>query len=112
MHRLLLRSRYPSSLNYVKKAANVTGRFHDGRHTFVTELAKAGATKGVIRSTVGYVSNRMLRHYAHVRTETKRSAIDAVETMNTARRNRAADLRTMEEQKRAATLPTTSPVVQ
>jgi hypothetical protein len=34
---------FTDSLNYVKERAGVTGRFHDTRHTLVTELAESGA---------------------------------------------------------------------
>jgi len=36
----------------VRKAAGISVRFHDGRHTLVTNLAEAGVSHEVIRSTV------------------------------------------------------------
>ena len=103
---------FKSAWELVKEDTGVTARFHDGRHTFVTELAEAGVSDEVIRSTVGHVSNQMLRHYSHVRTEAKRSALAAVEAMNEARRKKAEEERKMEELKSPATFSATSPVVQ
>jgi integrase len=77
---------FKSAWKRVKDAAKVTARFHDGRHTFITDLAETGASDEVIRSTVGHVSTQMLRHYSHVRTEAKRAALAAMEERNTKRR--------------------------
>jgi integrase len=64
----------------VKKDANVTGRWHDARHTLVTELAESGAGDEVIMSIAGHVSRAMLSRYSHVRTEAKRRALDEIAT--------------------------------
>jgi integrase len=58
--------------------ANVEGRFHDNRHTFVTDLAESGAGDEVIRDMAGHVSKEMLKHYSHIRTQAKRRAVDAL----------------------------------
>jgi integrase len=58
--------------------ANVDGRFHDNRHTFVTDLAESGAGDEVIRDMAGHVSKEMLKHYSHIRTQAKRRAVDAL----------------------------------
>jgi integrase len=58
--------------------ANVEGRFHDNRHTFVTDLAESGAGDEVIRDMAGHVSKEMLKHYSHIRTQAKRSAVNAL----------------------------------
>ena len=62
------------------------GRWHDNRHTLVTELAEAGAGDEVIMSIAGHVSRAMLSRYSHVRMEAKRRALDEVAT-----RQRVAD---------------------
>lgn len=85
-------SSFKTAWRLVREDAGVTARFHDGRHTFVTELAEAGVSDEVIRSTVGHVSNQMLRHYSHVRTEAKRTALALVEAMNEARRSKAVEV--------------------
>jgi len=51
----------------------VQGRWHDNRHTLVTELAEGGAGDEVIMSIAGHVSRAMLSRYSHVRMEAKRS---------------------------------------
>jgi len=52
-------------------------RFHDLRHTIVTELAEAGVPDHVMESISGHLSRRMLKHYSHVRLQAKREALDA-----------------------------------
>ena len=62
----------------VRAKSKVEGRFHDTRHTFVTDLAESGAGDEVIRDMAGHVSRDMLKHYSHIRTETKRRAVEAL----------------------------------
>ena len=47
----------------VRKKANVTGRWHDHRHTLITQLAENGAGEETIRQIVGHVSKEVLRDY-------------------------------------------------
>lgn len=61
-----------------RNRANVEGRFHDTRHTFVTDLAESGAGDEVIRDMAGHVSKEMRKHYSHIRTQAKRRAVDAL----------------------------------
>lgn len=63
--------------NLRKKAGLPKLRFHDLRHTIITELAEAGVPDHVIESISGHLSRRMLEHYSHVRIEAKRQALDA-----------------------------------
>ena len=56
--------------------SGVTGRFHDNRHTFVTDLAESGAGDQVIQDMAGHVSKDMVKHYSHIRTEAKRRAVE------------------------------------
>jgi integrase len=70
----------------VREKAQVVGRWHDNRHTLVTELAESGAGDEVIMSIAGHVSRAMLSRYSHVRLEAKRRALDDV-----ASRQRMAD---------------------
>ena len=70
----------------VRKNAKVVGRWHDNRHTLVTELSESGAGDEVIMSIAGHVSRAMLSRYSHVRMEAKRRALDEI-----AARQRAAD---------------------
>jgi integrase len=79
----------------VRKNAGVKGRWHDNRHTLVTELAESGAGDEVIMSIAGHVSRAMLSRYSHVRMEAKRRALDEV-----AARQSAADEKRKEEGER------------
>jgi integrase len=56
--------------------SGVQGRFHDNRHTFVTDLAESGAGDQVIQDMAGHVSRDMVKHYSHIRTEAKRRAVE------------------------------------
>jgi integrase len=57
----------------------VTGRWHDNRHTFITDLAESGeASDETIRDLAGHVSKQMLRDYSHIRMKAKRQAVDAL----------------------------------
>ena len=77
---------FKTAWSTVRKKAGVTGRWHDNRHTLVTELAESGAGDEVIMSIAGHVSRAMLSRYSHVRMEAKRRALDEI-----ARRQRGAD---------------------
>jgi hypothetical protein len=61
-------------------------RFHDLRHTVITELAEMGVADHVLESISGHLSRRMLEHYSHIRIDAKRQALDALDA---ARRNAA-----------------------
>lgn len=67
-----------TSWNNVRKKANVQGRWHDNRHTLITDLAESGAGDETIRDIAGHVSKQMLKHYSHIRMEAKRRALEAI----------------------------------
>jgi integrase len=79
----------------VRDKAKVVGRWHDNRHTLVTELSESGAGDEVIMSIAGHVSRAMLSRYSHVRMEAKRRALDDI-----AARQRTADEKREVEAKR------------
>jgi integrase len=54
-------------------------RFHDLRHTAITELAELGVADHVLESITGHLSRRMLEHYSHIRIDAKRQALDALD---------------------------------
>jgi hypothetical protein len=58
--------------------AGVKGRWHDNRHTLITELAESGAGDQTIMDIAGHVSKQMLKHYSQIRMEAKRSALEAI----------------------------------
>jgi integrase len=62
----------------LRSRADIEGRCHDNRQTFVTDLAETGAGDEVIRDMAGHVSKQMLKHYSHIRMEAKRKAIAAI----------------------------------
>ena len=46
-------------------------RFHDLRHTVVTDLLEAGEPEHVIQAVTGQLSKKMLEHYSHQRLKAK-----------------------------------------
>ena len=69
----------------LRKAAGLTGfRFHDLRHTVVTDLLEAGEPEHVIEAVTGHLSRRMLEHYSHQRLKAKGQMLTRME----ARRNK------------------------
>jgi integrase len=67
-----------TSWDNVRKKAGVRGRWHDNRHTLITDLAESGAGDETIRDIAGHVSKQMLKHYSHIRMEAKRKALEAI----------------------------------
>src|ERR1700680_2401278 len=64
----------------LRDAAGLPGlRFHDLRHTVITELAEMGVADRVLESITGHLSRRMLEHYSHIRIDAKRQALDALD---------------------------------
>jgi hypothetical protein len=66
--------------NNVRTNAQVKGRWHDNRHTLITDLAESGAGDQTIMDIAGHVSKQMLKHYSHIRMEAKRHALEAIVT--------------------------------
>jgi len=80
-----------TSWGNVRKNAGVSGRWHDNRHTLVTDLAESGAGDETIRQIAGHVSKRMLKHYSHIRMEAKRKALEAIVPKPDIDRKRSVD---------------------
>jgi Phage integrase family len=59
-------------------------RFHDLRHTVITELAEMGVAGHVLESISGHLSRRMLEHYSHIRIDAKRQALDGLDNLRRA----------------------------
>ena len=59
-----------------RKAAGVSCRFHDLRHTFVSRLAESQASDSTVMALAGHVSRAMMERYSHIRMEAKRRAVD------------------------------------
>ncbi len=79
-----------TSWTTTRAKAGISGRWHDNRHTLITELAESGAGDETIMEIAGHVSRQMLSRYAHIRTEAKRNALAAVERKRVAERERLA----------------------
>jgi hypothetical protein len=79
-----------TSWNNARQKASVQGRWHDNRHTLVTDLAESGAGDETIRDIAGHVSKQMLKHYSHIRMEAKRRALEAIVPKQAGKEARAA----------------------
>ncbi len=72
--------------NTVREKAKVKGRWHDHRHTLITDLAESGAGDQTIMDIAGHVSKNMLKHYSHIRMQAKREALESLVTQPQASR--------------------------
>src|SRR5436309_13556043 len=77
----------PTPLNIIENCladcsqkGSVEGRFHDNRHSFITDLAESGAPDDAIRDLAAHVSKDMLKHDSHIRMQPKRRAVGALES--------------------------------
>ena len=61
-----------------RKAAKISCRFHDLRHTFVSRLAESQASDSTVMALAGHVSRAMMERYSHIRMEAKRRAVDTM----------------------------------
>jgi len=61
-----------------KKAGLAGFRFHDLRHSAITQLAENGTSERTIMAIAGHISPRMLERYSHVRMKAKRTAMEAL----------------------------------
>jgi integrase len=59
-----------------REAAKVKCRLHDLRHTFVSRLGEGRVADSTLTSLSGWMSQKMLEPYSHVRIEAKRRAVD------------------------------------
>jgi integrase len=69
-----------TSWKNLKERAGVSGRFHDTRHTLITELAENDVSDQTIMEIAGHVSRQMLARYSHIRMEAKRKALAGIKT--------------------------------
>jgi integrase len=69
---------FKTAWNNVHRKAKVIGRWHDNRHTLITELAEVGAGEETICEIAGHVDRQMIRHYSHIRMQAKRVALEAI----------------------------------
>ena len=62
----------------IKARAGITGRWHDARHTLITQLAESGAGDQTIMDIAGHVSRQMLSRYSNIRMEDKMVALESI----------------------------------
>lgn len=69
---------FKTACRNVRKKAKVKSRWHENRHTLITDLAESGAGDQTIMDIAGHVSREMLKHYSHIRMEAKRRAVEGI----------------------------------
>ena len=62
-----------------RELADVSARWHDMRHTCVSDAAASGAMDQTLIALFGWMSNRMLARYSHVRSQAKIAALAALD---------------------------------
>jgi integrase len=91
-------SRWDTAWHALREKANLPGlRFHDLRHTLITELAETSTPDMVIQSIAGHVTKKMLDRYSHIRLAAKRKALEAVEELREQKRREPGDNREQEK---------------
>jgi intergrase/recombinase len=71
--------KWDSAWRSLRHKAGLDGlRFHDLRHTFLTQMAEAGVPEDVRKSIAGHLTKRMLDHYTHIGMAAKRRALESV----------------------------------
>ena len=89
----------------IRAAAGVKGRFHDMRHTVVSQLGESGASATTIMASIGHVSRKMLERYSHPNLEAQRRAFEQmVAYRNEQREREAAALKQFENPEKPATV--------
>jgi integrase len=58
-----------------RKNCNVSCRWHDMRHTFVSRLGENMVSDQTLMAITGHLSRKMLDRYSHARNESKRAAV-------------------------------------
>ena len=72
--------KWRSAWHSLRDAAGLPGlRFHDLRHTVVTDLLEAGEPEHVIQAVTGQLSKKMLEHYSHQRLKAKGQMLTRME---------------------------------
>jgi integrase len=62
-----------------RRAAGVSCRWHDCRHTFVSAVAEGQASDTTITALAGWMSKKMMERYSHTRNKAKIQAISALD---------------------------------
>jgi hypothetical protein len=66
---------WKTSWKTCRKNAGVSCRWHDKRHTFVSQLGENMVSDQTLMAITGHLSKKMLERYSHARMESKRAAV-------------------------------------
>ena len=68
-------SSFATAWRTAKRMARVECRWHDLRHSAASRIAAGGATDQTLQALLGWMSNKMIERYSHVREVAKRKAV-------------------------------------
>jgi integrase len=63
-----------------RKIAEVSCRWHDLRHTFVSRMGENKVSDQTLKAMTGHLSQKMLERYSHARMESKRAAVRTLDS--------------------------------
>lgn len=63
------------SLKRLLKKLNIKGHLHTFRHAFISHALSTGVPESVVRSIVGHVDERIIRHYTHIADQRLQDAV-------------------------------------
>ena len=73
---------WKSSWKTCRKKAEVSCRWHDKRHTFVSRLGENMVSDQTLMAITGHLSKKMLERYSHARNESKRAAVRTLDLVS------------------------------
>jgi len=72
---------WKTSWTTCRKNAGVECRWHDLRHTFISNLGEHKVGEQTLMALTGHLSRKMLERYSHARKESKRAAVRLLDKM-------------------------------
>jgi integrase len=64
-----------------RRKANVSCRWHDMRHTFISRMGENKVADQTLMAITGHLSRKTLERYSHARMESKRAAVKTLDAM-------------------------------
>jgi len=62
-----------------RRNAGVSCRWHDGRHTFISDMGENHVSEPTLMGMTGHLSRKVLERYSHTRMDLKRKAVSTLD---------------------------------